>query len=215
MDNSHIPPPATTHNELRRAKYQRLKSEQPEIYAELRKRARVESKAKYLAAMSDPLLGEANRLKHRAKVLDASRRRRDKAAVYMKVWRDENQWRQQSDNVGKRIARALRSGSAPDPVYPGLNYSMSNLMLWLEKKFERGMTWLNYGRGIGKWHIDHIKPVTSFDFTQPNALQECWSLSNLRPLWAVENLAQKPGRSLGLPLVPTPTAGDQLSLVPA
>lgn len=52
-----------------------------------------------------------------------------------------------------------------------------------EKLFEPGMTWQNHG----KWHIDHIKPVSSF--TMEN-LHEMNCISNLQPLWAVDNLSK-------------------------
>jgi hypothetical protein len=40
------------------------------------------------------------------------------------------------------------------------------------------MTWDNYG----EWHIDHIKPVSSFDKDTPQSIVN--ALSNLQPLWA-------------------------------
>ena len=46
------------------------------------------------------------------------------------------------------------------------------------------MTLENYG----KWHIDHIKPVTRFDLTKPNELEKCFHYSNLQPMWAEENI---------------------------
>lgn len=55
----------------------------------------------------------------------------------------------------------------------------------LEKLFLPGMTWENYGT----WHIDHVKPVVTFQFTQPEDEQfkACWALTNLQPLWGVDN----------------------------
>lgn len=40
------------------------------------------------------------------------------------------------------------------------------------------MTWNNYG----EWHIDHIKPVNSFESDTPQSVVN--ALSNLQPLWA-------------------------------
>jgi hypothetical protein len=50
------------------------------------------------------------------------------------------------------------------------------------------MTWDNYG----EWHVDHIKPMTSFNIQSPKdkSFQECWSLGNLQPLWGNENLSK-------------------------
>jgi len=50
------------------------------------------------------------------------------------------------------------------------------------------MTWQNYG----EWHIDHIRPLCSFDFesTQDASFKKAWSLDNLQPLWAEDNLVK-------------------------
>jgi len=50
------------------------------------------------------------------------------------------------------------------------------------------MTWLNYG----KWHIDHKKPKSLFKYNSYNeqAFKDCWSLANLQPLWAHDNISK-------------------------
>lgn len=47
------------------------------------------------------------------------------------------------------------------------------------------MTWKNYGK---KWHIDHIKPLASFNLTDEKQLKEALHYSNLQPLWKLDNL---------------------------
>ena len=51
------------------------------------------------------------------------------------------------------------------------------------------MDWGNYGAGKYCWNIDHIKPIDSFNFTSydDEEFKQCWALSNLRPLCAIEN----------------------------
>jgi hypothetical protein len=48
------------------------------------------------------------------------------------------------------------------------------------------MSWDNYGK-YG-WHIDHIKPCSSFDLSDRKQLLECFNYRNLQPLWALDNL---------------------------
>ena len=69
-----------------------------------------------------------------------------------------------------------------------VEYTLKDLKEHLESKFIDGMSWKNHGR-FG-WHIDHIRPIDSFNITDYdcNDFKECWSLNNLQPLWAKENL---------------------------
>lgn len=57
---------------------------------------------------------------------------------------------------------------------------------YLVSLFTGGMTeeaFLN-----GEIHIDHIRPVASFDLTDPQQKKECFHYTNLQPLWAKDNL---------------------------
>tara|TARA_R110000823_G_C15782297_1_gene485223 strand:- start:59 stop:832 length:774 start_codon:yes stop_codon:yes gene_type:complete len=58
----------------------------------------------------------------------------------------------------------------------------------LESQFKEGMTWENYG--YEGWHIDHIKPISSFDLSDTDQQLECFNHKNLQPLWAEENLSK-------------------------
>ena len=59
-----------------------------------------------------------------------------------------------------------------------LGYSALDLKEHITKLFTESMTWDNYG----EWHIDHIKPVSSFPIeTSMNVVN---ALSNLQPLWS-------------------------------
>lgn len=67
-----------------------------------------------------------------------------------------------------------------------VGYTVDDLRKELTKKMLPGMTWENYG----EWHIDHIIPITAFNIDSYNCIdfKKCWSLSNLRPLWRLDNL---------------------------
>jgi hypothetical protein len=56
----------------------------------------------------------------------------------------------------------------------------------LEAQFLPGMTWDNHG----EWHIDHIRPCSSFDLTDLEQQKQCCHYTNLQPLWAADNLAK-------------------------
>ncbi len=67
-----------------------------------------------------------------------------------------------------------------------VGYTLRELMSHLESLFLRGMSWDN----IGEWHIDHKKPKSLFNYTCPedNEFKKCWTLENLQPLWAEDNM---------------------------
>ena len=67
-----------------------------------------------------------------------------------------------------------------------VDFTIEELEKHLESQFQEGMTWENYG----EWHIDHIKPVSLFQFEsyEDTDFKECWCLENLQPLWAEDNL---------------------------
>lgn len=41
------------------------------------------------------------------------------------------------------------------------------------------------------WHIDHIKPLCSFDLKDKVQFKEACHYSNLQPLWAKDNLNKR------------------------
>jgi hypothetical protein len=64
---------------------------------------------------------------------------------------------------------------------------LQSLRKHIESKFLDGMSWDNYGR----WHIDHIKPVSSFDLTDQEQIKQCFHFLNLQPLWAADNIKKR------------------------
>jgi len=82
-----------------------------------------------------------------------------------------------------------------------LPYSMDELKAHLEKQFEPWMNWSNYGayhirlwndndQSSWTWNIDHIIPQSKLPYTsmEDNNFKQCWSLNNLRPYSAKQNI---------------------------
>ena len=61
--------------------------------------------------------------------------------------------------------------------------NIEELKNFISNKFQDGMTFKNYG----EWEIDHIKPVSIFNFKNRNELFECFNYINLQPLWKLDN----------------------------
>lgn len=83
-----------------------------------------------------------------------------------------------------RITDSLKGKHLWEIVF---GYSTDDLLNHLENLFEAGMRWENYGNGSDKWNIDHIKPINSFNLSDIEELKNCWALSNLRPMWSIDN----------------------------
>lgn len=72
-----------------------------------------------------------------------------------------------------------------------VGYTITELIVHIESLFISGMNWekvLN-----GEIHIDHKRPKASFNFTNSDDedFKKCWSLDNLQPLWAEDNLKKR------------------------
>lgn len=79
------------------------------------------------------------------------------------------------------------NGRITDNIKNYIGCSIEELRKHLENNFADGMSWENHG----EWHIDHIIPVSSFDYSPgkiEESLHKCWHYSNLQPLWASDNL---------------------------
>lgn len=87
-----------------------------------------------------------------------------------------------------KLRSALRRGGRAPTVEALVGYSVTELRGHLEKQFTKGMDWDRFREGA--IHIDHIVPVRAFDLTRDDEAKACWALSNLRPLWAADNLAK-------------------------
>lgn len=93
-----------------------------------------------------------------------------------------------NDNIADVIRQAIRREGESLRVEIELGYTISQLMIHLESKFIGDMCWDEFMRG--NIHIDHIRPQASFDLTDYDQWRECWSMDNLQPLWAADNLAK-------------------------
>ncbi len=107
----------------------------------------------------------------------------------------QRQWifNKRRNNVGFRILCSLRhtlwrtqsTKRRSKSVEKMLGCSLEDFRIYIESKFEVGMTWENYGR-YG-WHIDHIVPCALFDLTREEHRKRCFHFSNLQPMFASEN----------------------------
>lgn len=145
------------------------------------------------------------RLNNKQKLLKYGKAWRLKNPNYMPQYRVENKekltkqqnnyWnnRYKTDSTYKlinslrnRILLAIKNNQKAGKTIDLIGCSVKKLKQHLESQFTNGMNWGSQG----KWHIDHIKPCSSFNFKDPKQQQKCFHYSNLQPLWAKDNLSK-------------------------
>jgi len=108
---------------------------------------------------------------------------------YKSSYRESNIQYKLACNLRARLKSAIDGNYKSGSAVKDLGCSMGKLKSYLESKFQLGMTWDNYG--FYGWHIDHIKPLSSFDLTDRKQMLEACHYTNLQPLWAKDNLVKR------------------------
>jgi len=130
---------------------------------------------------------------------------REKVRARWKKWREKNPHYERNrrctdptyklhHNLRAGLCRCLRGKAKKSYTLEYIDLDAEQVWEHLESKFMDGMTRENYG----KWHVDHIRPLCSFDFDQfeqgseeyENLIHEAWHYTNLQPLWAKDNLSK-------------------------
>jgi hypothetical protein len=89
----------------------------------------------------------------------------------------------------RRVNHAIKGNCKSANTFELIGCSAQDFKLHLEKQFQPGMSWDNYG--TKGWHIDHIIPCYKFDLSNPQEQRKCFHFSNQRPLWSKDNLSRK------------------------
>lgn len=128
---------------------------------------------------------EASLIKQRLRTRNWHRVNRERVNEYRRIKRQRNIDFKLKCNLRKRLSFILRKNivSKSTQTMECLGCSIQDFMKHLKSKFSDGMSFENYGQ----WHIDHITPVDSFDFTKKEDIKKCFHFTNMQPLWAVDN----------------------------
>jgi hypothetical protein len=120
------------------------------------------------------------KLRHKAKVREAERTR-------MKIrWNTDVKYKLRvlAGTASHRMVKAGWTKRHRSAELIGCTWE--ELKAHIEAQFKPGMTWQNHSK-FG-WHIDHIRPLASFDLTQPDQMAAAMHYTNLQPLWWKENI---------------------------
>lgn len=117
-------------------------------------------------------------------------RRTEICLAYMKRKRDEDPRSYVATVTARKLLSRILNSTGRNKkgrTFDALGYNKQQFTEHLESLFQDGMSWENHG----KWHIDHIIPVSELvrcGVTDPSKIN---CLSNLRPLWAEDNMAKR------------------------
>jgi len=147
---------------------------QPELFANSEKPERLNQQLAWIKA-NQPLLEAISRARDRADITvkGAYIRNREKIDVEFRLLQ----------RIRGRISAVLKGRVKDSSTLRLLGCTLPELRAHLEKQFKAGMRWQNYG----EWHVDHIRPCASFDFSDPTSLQQCFHYTNLQPMWGADN----------------------------
>ena len=130
--------------------------------------------------------------KHRARILRYNQTEKGKAIQNetQKRLRRESPNFRMAHMCRTRIASALRGRAKGGDLYELVGCTMDEYRANLERQFVEGMSWANWGNGVGKWNIDHIKPCASFDLSDVAQQKAAFHYTNTRPLWFIDNCSK-------------------------
>ncbi len=192
--------------EKERKRIQKIKSENPEEYA---KQLRDRSKAFRDANKENPVYKEAIRQRSAAWYAKKKDDTEFKAAnvARVKKWIVENREianeRSRKRNakrysfdiqfkiavcLRRRLYMAVKGNHRSGLAVKELGCSIEEFKIYIESKFLPGMSWDTWSKN--GWHIDHIKPLNSFDLTDQEEVKKACHYTNLQPLWAFDNCSK-------------------------
>jgi hypothetical protein len=121
-------------------------------------------------------------------------RNKDKILAGQKVWKKRNKdkiHRWQKDNrkhqLGTKLREKVRKAvihrrAYVTTIHKLIGCDVPTARSHLEGQFEDWMSWDNYGRGTGKWCIDHIQPIGDVDLEDSEAVKRVFHYTNMQPL---------------------------------
>lgn len=113
------------------------------------------------------------------------RRRVSRKKYFEKKYRTDIQYKL-LHNLRSRIKNVLKGIAKDSTTMRLIGCTLKEFQEHIESKFTEEMSWEKVLDG--SIHIDHIKPCSRFDLTNPLEQKECFHYTNLQPLWAIDNL---------------------------
>lgn len=89
-------------------------------------------------------------------------------------------------NLRTRLRFALKNARRPESLVKAIG--CPDLAAHIRTTYLPGMTDENYGNGPGQWSVDHIRPLSKFDLTDPDQYRQANHYTNLQAMWHLDNV---------------------------
>lgn len=162
--------------------------EQQRQYYEINKNTLIENNKEYRKNNKEKISKQRKEYRNREEVKEHIKQ---KNLEYLPIKKNKIKEKRKND-INFRISESLRSKF--HKFIKGKNTSLSKNLgcditffkKWIEYNFTDEMSWNNYGL----WEIDHVIPLSKFDFSDSNSIKICYNWINLKPLLKKDNIAK-------------------------
>ncbi len=115
---------------------------------------------------------------------------KNKNREYLPIKKDKIKLKRQTD-LKFRLSEILRSkfnrAIKRNEYSKFLGCDIEYFKKWIEYRWDKNMSWENYGE---YWHIDHILPINQFTILDNSEIKICFHWTNLQPLQKTENISK-------------------------
>jgi hypothetical protein len=130
---------------------------------------------------------EENRGKEAARIRAWLEANRGKVAAYKREYYRDRRGSDLSyrltSNLRRRLHHSILGNFKSGSAVRDLGCTSAELCSHIERQWYGGMTWEAWGKGPGKWQIDHIYPLAKADLADRVQFLAVCNWRNLRPLW--------------------------------
>jgi len=98
-----------------------------------------------------------------------------------------------SCNLRSRLWKSIKRGQKAGSAVRDLGCTIIELKRYLESLFQPGMSWSNWGYGVGKWNIHHIIELAKFNLTDREQFLKVAHYTNLQPVWHEDHMKKHKG----------------------
>lgn len=110
-----------------------------------------------------------------------------------KYWREyvkRHPWRKMINSMFTRTKNIMRGAVKHERKSVLLGCTPAELRSYIQAQWTEGMSWDTYGKGIGKWTLDHKTPLAAWDLNNPEHQAAALHFTNLQPMWWSDNCSK-------------------------